>query len=210
MKLFEASLGKKRLYFAIFVIYCVLGYEFTNKFQFFEPSPLPLMWVDKAIPLIPWTVWIYFSQYIYFFFGLAFIKHVHVMRKLMIAFFFCLTLSFLIFFFYPTTCPRAAMLDPTLSAKMLQLIWKIDAPFNCFPSLHVSLPFTMAFYFYEISRKQAIFLTLWSAAIAVSTLTTDQHYFVDVAGGVILAVIFVPFSSWLYSRLHAEKMAGSP
>jgi membrane-associated phospholipid phosphatase len=56
----------------------------------------------------------------------------------------------------------------------------MDAPANCLPSLHVSSCFISSLCFWSESRKKAIALSLWSVVVSISTMTTKQHYFIDV------------------------------
>jgi membrane-associated phospholipid phosphatase len=82
----------------------------------------------------------------------------------------------------------------------------MDTPANCCPSLHVSTAFLTAFIFIDSSseggvRRErrgylAIYL-VWAFAIAVSTLTTKQHYLVDVVTGFVLALAHY----WVFFRL---------
>ena len=46
-------------------------YLVSNHFHFLRPQELPRSWVDLAVPFMPSTVWIYVSEYIFFFVDLC-------------------------------------------------------------------------------------------------------------------------------------------
>ena len=67
---------------------------------------------------------------------------------------------------------------------------------NYLPSLHVCLATTIAM---AVSRRQGtqIYLYLWAAAVAVSTLLVHQHHLADVLAGGLLAYASM---RWGYDR----------
>src|SRR6185436_14225959 len=81
---------------------------------------------------------------------------------------------------YLTTIAR-----PAVDSAAFDGLWLFDVPENCFPSLHVSLAIIAAAYW---PRARWIGIA-WAIAIAVSTMTTKQHYFVDVAGGIAMGFL---------------------
>ena len=91
-------------------------------------------------------------------------------------------LSCAIFVVWPTTIPR-----PPVRSAAFDALWLFDVPANCFPSLHVALA-SIAACFWPRRRWIAV---IWAVAIALSTLTTKQHYAVDVAGGVVVAGVAI-------------------
>src|SRR5437868_2196811 len=42
------------------------GYSIPNHFHVFTPQQLPLTELDRAVPLMPWTIFIYVSEYFLF------------------------------------------------------------------------------------------------------------------------------------------------
>jgi membrane-associated phospholipid phosphatase len=92
------------------------------------------------------------------------------------------------FLVYPTTLPRpVGEIGQGFFAWFLQGIYDGDPPRNCFPSLHVATPFLAAFSCWRVHRGVGLVAGLWAGLVAVSTLTTKQHYVADVIAGILLA-----------------------
>jgi len=79
-----------------------------------------------------------------------------------------------------------------------------DSPANCAPSLHVSGVYMSSFIFLDEQREKFPFFFTWATCIALSTLTTKQHYFIDIATGFLMAVIMY----WIFHRLVNYRAAG--
>ena len=68
----------------------------------------------------------------------------------------------------------------------------LDRPFNLFPSLHVTLALILADIYSRHTRGVLrLALLLWFVLIGISTVFTLQHHVIDLAGGLLLAVIVV-------------------
>ncbi|MBI4041607.1 MAG: phosphatase PAP2 family protein, partial [Deltaproteobacteria bacterium] len=112
-----------------------------------------------------------------------------VLKKLVAAFYLNFLIHYPIFFFFPTVIERpTTSLDGWAGSAFSFLRW-IDQPVNCFPSQHVSLCFVVALGFWNYRRWISIFFLFWAIAISLSTLTTKQHYFWDVLGGLVVFLI---------------------
>ena len=90
---------------------------------------------------------------------------------------------------YPTALPRQAITTDGLFPWTLGLIYDIDPPRNCFPSLHVAWAFVAALSCYRVHRGVGLMAMVWAGLIGVSTLYTKQHYVVDVIAGVMMALL---------------------
>jgi 1-acyl-sn-glycerol-3-phosphate acyltransferase len=66
----------------------------------------------------------------------------------------------------------------------------LDRPFNLFPSLHITLAVILAETYARHTRGLTrIAVLAWFALIGLSTILTFQHHVIDLAGGLLLAVI---------------------
>ena len=157
--------------------------------------------LDRAIPLVPSTFWIYGSVYFIFFASCWLQKDLKVYNRflytylasyLLIAIFFCL---------YPTEFPRDQFpVSPTTTSGIaLSLFRQVDLPNNCFPSMHVGTCVLVTLPFFRRRPKVFWVFALWTLAIAVTTLTTKQHYLVDVVAGFVYAFVMYGASVLLIS-----------
>jgi membrane-associated phospholipid phosphatase len=170
-------------------------YLFSNHVHFSVPQLLPLSAIDRAIPLLPWTVWIYLSEYVFFVAVYLVCRDLANLNKWFYSFLSLQAVSFAIFLLWPTTFPRD--LYPLVPAEMdrftlaaFTALRQGDTPANCCPSLHVSSVYLSTFIFLDDQKEKFPFFFLWGTAIALSTLPTKQHYLVDVIAGFLMSVLF--------------------
>jgi len=172
-------------------------YLFSNHYHIYEPILLPMSALDNAIPFMPNTVWIYLSEYFLFLSVYALSKDNENINKYIYSFFILQIFSVTIFILWPTTYPRE--LFPLtedinfLTYHAFSNLRSTDSPASCLPSLHVSCCYLSAFVFLDEQRKKFPFFFLWATLIGITTLTTKQHYIIDVISGLILAYIFYWF-----------------
>ena len=165
----------------------------SNHFHFLEPRLLPMFWIDRTVPFVANTVWIYVSEYIYFITVYWLCRDWENASRLFCSFFTLQVLSVLIFCLWPTTYPRGDFplpADLNLLTKMLfTTLRQTDTPASCCPSLHVSSVYLCSFVFLREQRSKFKWIFLWSTLIALSTLTTKQHYGIDVVAGLGMAIL---------------------
>jgi membrane-associated phospholipid phosphatase len=167
-------------------------YPLTNRHLFIEPQLLRFDAVDQIMPFWTWTIWLYVTEYIIFlcaYFGLRTKEDV---TRYWYAYMAILLFSLVVFVVFPVTFPRYdyPITGNGISDHALDFLRTyMDSPANCLPSLHVSSCFISAFCFWQESRRKSIFYMVWSALVAVSTMTTKQHYFIDVWTAFLLTMV---------------------
>lgn len=184
--------------FVLFMVAYGIFYVFPNMYAPWQPMRLPLLWIDETIEFIPWTFVIYTSDYLLIALAILLIndsgKFYSFARMMFATLMFC----GVFFLFFPTTYPRPIYPDVTNSfvAAAMGLIDIADTPNNCFPSMHVALTAITTWAVRHKGKPVLFFFLVWTLAVIVSTLTTKQHYFVDILGG--LSVTFMIASTeWL-------------
>jgi len=187
------SWEKRYCWYAICVLYFLTTYMVSNQFPLIPPQYLPLTALDRAVPLIPITGWIYASVYFVPVVLPFFIKDRYHLNLTLMTFFLMATIEAAIFFSFPTAYPRELFpLPGGWDSFPLNYLRMIDKPNNCFPSQHVSFAFLTAFIVERVNFKAGAFVVLWALAIALSTLTTKQHYIWDLVFGYALTrIIFL-------------------
>ncbi len=171
-------------------------YMITNHIHLFPPHILQFDIIDRSIPFIPITLWVYMSETSLFITACYFAKDIKVINKLFYAFIMLQIVSNIVFIFWPTTFPRELFpltgenisIDPITNALFI-FLRTVDEAANCLPSLHVSSVYLISFIYLEEQKKKFIPFFIWATLVAISTITTKQHYFIDVLAGFILAVV---------------------
>lgn len=170
--------------FVIFAAAYLLCYVYPN---FFGASAveLPLWGIDRAIPFVPWTFIFYTSDYILILIAILTIHDMDRFNSYARMCFYVIFMAGIVFYFFPTTYPRPEYppVDNWLVAAAMGLVGAADTPRNCFPSMHVALTSAATWGMRYKGRGVFTVFVIWSVAIFVSTLTTKQHYFVDILGG---------------------------
>ncbi|MCB0405439.1 MAG: phosphatase PAP2 family protein [Bdellovibrionales bacterium] len=195
------SLGLYKL--TVFLLYAccyAIFYLYPNLNPLWEPQFISMLAIDRNTPLIPWTFLIYTSDYLLILTVILWTSREefnHFARMAFLVLFFCGAF----FYLMPTTYPRPDY--PTVSSALVNgamwLVAAADSPANCFPSQHVALTSICA---WSMRRRGPIlhtFYWLWALAIFTSTLTTKQHYFYDILGGLVIAVC-VSSLEYIYNR----------
>ena len=116
------------------------------------------------------------------------------------------------FYAFPTAVPRPLLPVDVAQHPGFALLQGVDSAGNAFPSLHVATALFSAFWIDRLLRQFAApwpprtLNALWVLLIVYSTMAIKQHVALDVAGGTLLALLFVwPSMRWFPG--HDEKGA---
>ena len=149
-------------------------------------------WLDDQIPLIPWTVVIYFGCYVLWI--VNYILGCRQERKVAFQFisadFLAKVICMICFVIFPTTNVRPNISGNTIWDIGMRLLYSVDAADNLFPSIHC-----LTSWFCYIAVRENDKIPIWyrrfsafaAVLVFVSTLTTKQHVLIDVVAGVALA-----------------------
>ncbi len=177
-------------------------YIIPNFHPIFPPRLLPLLGVDRAVPLIPWTFIIYLSDYLLALTVILWVGSLEKYNSLTRVAFTVLVLSGLCFMFFPTTYPRPTYPagEPWFIDFLMNLVGSADTPNNCFPSMHVALTGACTYAIRNSSTRSRLLYLVWSLLIFASTLTTKQHYFVDILGGIVAVSVAILLEEKCYRQ----------
>ena len=107
------------------------------------------------------------------------------------------------YFHIPPTQAQTTFCEAPLLALRLPgpyVLGSQEAGIVCFPSFHVAWAILFAAALWGF-RSLRIPLVLVSTMVILSTITTGWHYFVDVLGGILLAIVSILLAKCL-TRLH--------
>lgn len=165
-------------------------YFFIGNAHFARSTELLRTRLDDAIPFLPATAWFYLPIYagIFIIAMACFRTRVHFDRALagvgviMLA---GLAGHRLVAAEYP----RPILHPPFGSVSHTFMAWvqTIDPPGNVFPSLHVAHTSSLALFLHHENPPLGRVVIVLALLLAVSTLTTKQHFLADVVAGFALA-----------------------
>jgi len=175
-------------------LFFITSYIIVGKYYVGTPQLLPKIWIDHAIPFTAWTFWIYTSYYYFLVLGCLLMPDKKSFQRLRNAFFAILFFHIGLFCICPTYIILPNIIGNDWSSALGRWIQSMDETTKCFPSLHVSVTFLVSFSVSYYFKKLLLLINIWALAIAISTLTTGQHYFYDVVSGFTVALVaFVTF-----------------
>ncbi len=175
-------------------IWCWLPYQWLQHHHYFPARELAATPLDRWIPFLPHTVWLYLSIYLILPLPPLLLCHRRQLLRYAAGFAAFSLAGSLTFLFWPTTCPRPPLADPPLVYRVLT---QLDNPYHAFPSLHAASALYTAAGAERVRRELAggwpcrAGIWLWTALILLATLTTRQHRTADIlAGGALGLAMF--------------------
>lgn len=179
------------------------GYEAVVRFNAARAVTVwsPVTRLDYQIPTIPWSIIPYITHYLYFILALAVSDRTEQGARNLLLLFQALLLATAVSFAFFVAFPCEIVMVQELPKDLLQhtgwpgriygVIHGLDEPYNAWPSLHVSQSMLIVFYATRIHASRVWHALLWSAwvALAISTLTTKQHFLFDVLTAIVLGVV---------------------
>lgn len=135
----------------------------------------------------------YAWQYTEILFPVFVVRSDALFRRVAVAYAGAVLVGFVCFALFPVSAvgfrPEAGSITPDSFASWgLRLLYTLDPPYNLFPSLHLALATLAAFAAWTARPAYGALAALACACIGVSILTVKQHFVVDAAAGLALAV----------------------
>ena len=153
---------------------------------------MPITWIDEVAPFWPGSVLVYLLI-IPLILPLPFIiDNENMFKRAMLTTGIMAGLSFLIYILSPTHYPiRQDLLQQIQSPFWrwgYETMCSVDSSSNCFPSFHVCVATTLTLMDFKEKMKLFAWHVVICSIIIFTTLTTKQHYFWDIVGGVLVAL----------------------
>ena len=141
---------------------------------------------ELAIPLVPEMIWAYLSINLLFvlpLFSLD-ISELRLLGRRMIA---ATLIAVGVFVVMPTTI-GFARLDLSREANLaFELLYALDHPYNCVPSLHVAYS---ALIILAVAQRSHLWVkalfACWLVLVMASTVLTHQHHLIDIAAALAM------------------------
>ena len=155
--------------------------------------------VDDLIPFLPWTAWCYLPFYAgVFIIAIAGFRRRALFDRTARSVGLVMLIGALCHVFIRAEYPRPVLLPPLhgLSEAFMAWVQHVDAPGNVFPSLHVAHTTMLSLLLMRDRPRLGRVALFMATCLALSTLTTKQHFLADVVSGYALAF----FGAWLALR----------
>ena len=194
------QIGKQLIIFVLWTSFLYIGYQLTNRNQFFEMHLMPKILGEENIPFLVWSVFPYLLLIDLMYLPI-FIKADGYFKKALIALTIAVVINYLIFIFFPTYIVRPTP-PPSEGFFNKLYLWllTIDTPANCFPSGHITYPGIGCWYFAKAYPKSRFVLLLLFSLLCISVLTTKQHYILDIFGGISTGFIGICVANYFTSK----------
>jgi membrane-associated phospholipid phosphatase len=100
-------------------------------------------------------------------------------------------IAFAVYWFFPLGIMRPVYTGDGLGERLMRGVFTWDLEANCFPSSHTFFAVLGALLVSVGGARPAVRRATWALAVAVcaTTVTTGQHYFIDIAGGIVAALL---------------------
>lgn len=166
-------------------------------------------WMDALVPFQAAFAWPYLFYYVLLGIPLLILPasgELHVLWKRLA---WASAISALVFIAVPTHPLRMANVEelPGIAPWIIAMIYKIDPPANCFPSLHVLHSFLIAASYYRITRFRlwGVVFYLMAVGVALATVFIKQHYVADVFAGLFLVPVVCYLAEITPAKLRRSK-----
>jgi membrane-associated phospholipid phosphatase len=169
-------------------IYFELGYLWSGSGHGPYDSINASFAIDEAIPLVPFFIVFYMLGYLFVFLPCFLLKEKSEFFWGVVTFILMLSVSFLIFKYYPVHMYKTYAIGTDGFSKLTYFQQKADVSYNNCPSLHVALNLFSWLILLHRWPKVVVWIIPLPILIILSTLFVKQHLFVDVMGGICVAL----------------------
>lgn len=151
--------------------------------------------LDKTIPFLKIFILPYITWYGYIAIGLIYLcmKNRKTYYISLISLNIGIVVCYLIYALFQTTVPRPIVNDTDILSVLVNIIYKYDNPFNCFPSMHVTTTYILLKGIKQAEKNiiTRFIFNIIGMFIIISTLFVKQHVILDLAIAMLLSeVIF--------------------
>jgi len=161
---------------------------------------IPESWVDVYIPFSPTGIWLYLLFYLYIPYCFLTVNESKV-KPISLAFVLTSFISGIIFILVPSSLHFPVIKVDGISAALLNFVSVNDTDYNCFPSMHASLITISTLALLDKTQQwRSLGAILLTVLMYGAIIQVRRHVFIDLAGGIAIAIITWGFSVQLLKK----------
>ncbi len=153
--------------------------------------------VDQTIPFLKVFIIPYITWYGYIAVGLVYLcmKKRKAYYTSLISLNIGLIVCYIIYATFQTTVPRPVITGSDILSKLVNMIYKHDNPYNCFPSMHVTTTYILMKGINDTENNiiVSILFNIIGILIIVSTQFVKQHVVLDLIFAMLLCEVIFRF-----------------
>lgn len=142
---------------------------------------------EQRIPFVPEAEFVYALAYLLPVLAAWKLPDAARLRRLLYALALSLVVAYATFLLYPVRFDRPAVQVRSVATWLVALEYRLDPPYNLFPSLHVAIGWLVWLACRDQVGRRPVFLAV-VIGISLSIVFVKQHYLVDGVAGAALAV----------------------
>jgi hypothetical protein len=140
-------------------------------------------------PVVEWTEVLYASTYVWAVLAPLFAGKQKNVREFAVSGLLLTALGILLFYLFPFVVPQRSFTPSTFLGRLLKWEQSHDTTAASFPAFHFIWAMLAARLFTQSMPRFRFVWIVWSAAIAVSCITTGAHVIADLAAAVLLVLL---------------------
>lgn len=195
----EISNWHKALLVSLLMIYSWIAYFAVASFTKSTYTHANIF-IDDAVPFVPFFIIFYLLGSLLVVAPVFIIKDKREFYMLLLSYLIMSTISFSLFLITPIQMIRPEPAGSDIFSKLVIFQQNLDPPFNTFPSLHVSQDFFAFLIIRRYNKKIGNYIIPLIVLIILSTMFVKQHNFIDVVGGIVVALI----AYWFFKKKTSE------
>lgn len=166
--------------------------------------------IDDRIPLVPWTVIIYYGCFLFWLYAYTnILRNETETYRYMCAEIIGKIICFICYVLIPTAMIRPEVTATGFFPDVIRMMYSIDPPNALFPSMHCFVSWMCVVGLRdkpEFSVKYRVMSVVAAILVFIATLTTKQHVVIDIISAVALAEFVWYIAKFIPIKIKSQSI----